>query len=256
MKLNLKKPIIFFDLETTGLNITRDRIVEISLIKVWPNGNEERKTRRINPEMHIPEESTAVHHITDDDVKDQPTFRQIAKALAQIFTGCDIAGFNSNHFDIPMLDQEFRRAGVSIDLTRARFVDVQTIFHKKEPRNLVAAYRFYCGADLTDAHCATADTEATYQVLMAQLDHYDDLPNDIEKLSEYSSQSKRVDLMGRLIYDDQGREIINFGKHKGKVAEEVLRSDCGYYDWIMKGDFSENTKHCFTVIKMRAAAKK
>ncbi len=251
MELTLKKPIIFFDLETTGVNITHDRIVEISLIKVMPNGEEIRRTRRINPEMPIPKESTDIHHITDDDVKDAPTFRQVAKSLAQMFAGSDIAGFNSNRFDIPMLDQEFQRADVDFDFSKARFVDVQTIFHKKEPRNLVAAYRFYCGKDLEAAHSANADTEATYEVLKAQLDHYPDLPQEIEKLAEFSSQNRNVDFMGRLIYDDSRREVINFGKYKGQVAEEVLRRDTGYYDWIMKGDFTKNTKDCFTRIKLR-----
>ncbi len=251
MKLQLKKPIIFFDLETTGLNMTHDRIVEISVIKVMPNGDEERRTRRVNPEMHIPEEATATHHITDEDVKNEPTFKQIAKSLANFFTGCDIAGFNSNRFDIPMLDQEFQRADVDFDFSKARFVDVQTIFHKKEPRNLVAAYKFYCGKDLTAAHSANGDTEATYEVLLAQLERYPELPCDIEKLSEFSSQHKNVDFMGRLIYDGKNREVINFGKYKGQVAEDVLRRDLSFYDWIMKGDFTKNTKDCFTKIKLR-----
>lgn len=251
MQLQLKKPIIFFDLETTGLNITQDRIVEVSIIKVMPNGEEIRRTRRVNPEMHIPEEATATHHITDDDVKDEPTFKQIAKSLAQLFTGCDIAGFNSNRFDIPMLDQEFQRADVDFDFSNARFVDVQTIFHKKEPRNLVAAYKFYCGKDLTQAHSANADTEATYEVLKAQLDRYDDLPCEIEKLSEFSSQHRNVDFMGRLVYDDKNREVINFGKYKGQVAQDVLARDPSYYTWIMNGDFTKNTKDCFTRIRLR-----
>lgn len=251
MQLQLKKPIIFFDLETTGLNITQDRIVEVSIIKVMPNGEEIRRTRRVNPEMHIPEEATATHHITDDDVKDEPTFKQIAKSLAQIFTGCDIAGFNSNRFDIPMLDQEFQRADVDFDFSNARFVDVQTIFHKKEPRNLVAAYKFYCGKDLTQAHSANADTEATYEVLKAQLDRYEDLPCEIEKLSEFSSQHRNVDFMGRLVYDDKNREVINFGKYKGQVAQDVLARDPSYYTWIMNGDFTKNTKDCFTRIRLR-----
>lgn len=251
MKLQLKKPIIFFDLETTGLNMTHDRIVEISVIKVLPNGDEVRRTRRVNPEMHIPAEATATHHITDDDVKNEPTFKQIAKSLANFFTGCDIAGFNSNRFDIPMLDQEFQRADVDFDFSKAKFVDVQTIFHKKEPRNLVAAYKFYCGKDLTAAHSADGDTQATYEVLLAQLDRYPDLPLEIEKLSEFSSQHRNVDFMGRLIYDDKNREVINFGKYKGQVAEDVLRRDLSFYDWIMKGDFTKNTKDCFTKIKLR-----
>ncbi len=251
MKLQLRKPIIFFDLETTGLNMTRDRIVEISVIKVLPNGDEERRKRRVNPEMHIPAEATAMHHITDEDVKDEPTFKQIAKSLANFFTGCDIAGFNSNRFDIPMLDQEFQRANIDFDFSKARFVDVQTIFHKKEPRNLIAAYKFYCGKDLTTAHSADGDTQATYEVLLAQLERYPDLPCEIDKLSEFSSQNHNVDFMGRLIYDDKKREIINFGKYKGQVAEDVLRRDPSFYDWIMKGDFTKNTKDCFTKIKLR-----
>ncbi|MBD5185824.1 MAG: 3'-5' exonuclease [Bacteroidales bacterium] len=252
MQLNLKKPIIFFDLETTGTNVTNDRIVEISLIKITPDGQELERTRRINPEMPIPAEATAVHHITDADVANEPTFKQIARSLADLFTGCDIAGFNSNRFDIPVLDQEFRRAGISFDFSRARFIDVQTIFHKKEQRTLVAAYKFYCGKDLDEAHSANADTRATYEVLKAQLDRYTDLPNDIDALSDFSSQNRNVDLMGRLIYDDQNREVINFGKYKGRLAEEVMRNDSGYYSWILQGDFPQNTKDCFTRIKLRA----
>ncbi len=251
MELSLKKPIIFFDLETTGTNITHDRIVEISLIKVMPNGEEIERTIRVNPEMHIPEEATAVHHITDEDVANCRTFKMIAKDLAQSFIGCDIAGFNSNRFDIPILDQEFQRAGVKFDFTKPRFVDVQTIFHKKEQRTLVAAYKFYCGKDLTEAHSANADTRATYEVLKAQLDHYDDLPNDIEALSEFSSMNRNVDLAGRLIYNDKREEVINFGKYKGQLAAEVLRKDPGYYSWIMQGDFPQNTKDVFTNIKLR-----
>lgn len=250
MKLNLKRPVIFFDLETTGTNVTNDRIVEISLIKVNPDGSEVERTRRINPGCPIPAEATAVHHITDGDVADCPRFKQIAASLAEMFTGCDIAGFNSNRFDIPMLDEEFRRAGIQFDFSRARFIDVQTIFHKKEQRTLVAAYRFYCDKDLEAAHSANADTRATYEVLMAQLDRYDDLPNDIDKLSDFSSQNRNVDLMGRLIYDEQDRKIINFGKYKGREASEVLRRDPGYYNWIQQGDFPGNTKAEFTKIKL------
>lgn len=250
MKLNLRKPVIFFDLETTGVNITHDRIVEISLIKVMPSGEEIEKTRRINPEMPIPPESTEIHHITDADVADCPTFKQVAKDLARLITGCDIAGFNSNRFDIPMLDQEFRRAGVKFDFTKARFIDVQTIFHKREQRNLVAAYRFYCGKDLTEAHSANADTRATYEVLMAQLDRYDDLPNDMDALSEYSSHNNNVDLAGRVVRDDKGVPVINFGKYKGQPVADVLRRDPGYYGWIMQGDFPANTKDVFTAIKL------
>ncbi len=250
MKLQLKKPIIFFDLETTGINLMSDRIVEISLIKVMPNGEEIEKTRRINPGIPIPEEASKVHGIYDEDVASCPSFKQVAKDLANIFTGCDIAGFNSNRFDVPMLDQELRRAGIKFDFSKACFIDVQTIFHKREPRNLIAAYKFYCGKDLTDAHSANADTRATYEVLMAQYDRYGDLPTDMAELSEYSGFHHCVDLMGRLIYDEQGREVINFGKYKGCVAADVLRKDPGYYSWILQGDFSENTKDAFTRIKL------
>ncbi len=250
MKLQLRRPLVFFDLETTGLNLLTDRIVEISVLKLMPNGEVIRKTRRINPEMHIPDESTAVHHITDADVVNEPTFRQIATGLARFLTGCDIAGFNSNRFDVPMLDQEFQRVNVDFDFSRPRFIDVQTIFHKKEPRNLAAAYRLYCDKDLTEAHTANADTEATYEVLMAQLERYPDLPTEVEALSDFSSQKRNVDFAGRLVYDDQNRIIINFGKYKGKVAADVLRRDPSYYDWIMNGDFMKNTKDAFTKIKL------
>lgn len=251
MELNLKRPVVFFDLETTGTNITRDRIVEISIIKVWPDGHELERTRRINPEIPIPAEATAVHHITDADVASEPTFRQLAKSLAEIFHDSDIAGFNSNRFDIPLLVEEFHRAGMAFDLTGTRFIDVQTIFHKKEQRTLSAAYKFYCGKDLEDAHSACADTRATYEVLKAQLDHYPDLKNTVPELSEYSSHTRNVDLAGRLIYDDNRREIINFGKYKGQPAEEVLRNDSGYYGWIMSGDFPQNTKDAFALINLR-----
>lgn len=255
MNLKLERPIIFFDLETTGTNILTDRIVEISLIKVMPDGQEIERTRRINPEMPIPAEATAVHHITDEDVANEPRFAQIAHSLADMFEGCDIAGFNSNRFDVPMLDQEFQRAGIRLDFSKVRFVDVQTIFHKKEQRTLVAAYRFYCGAELDDAHSANADTRATYEVLKAQLDHYDDLENDIDFLSKFSSQTRNVDFMGRLIYDDDRREIINFGKYKGKAAEDILRRDPGYYAWILNGDFAQNTKDAFTAVMDRIKGK-
>lgn len=251
MELHLKKPIIFFDLETTGTNITKDRIVEISMIKIMPNGTENERTIRLNPEMPIPAEATAVHGITDEDVANCRTFKMIAADLAKSFQGCDIAGFNSNRFDIPMLDQEFQRAGVKFDFSKPRFIDVQTIFHKKEQRTLVAAYKFYCGKDLNDAHSASADTRATYEVLKAQLDMYDDLQNDMEALSEYSSQSRNVDLAGRVIYNEQKQEVINFGKYKGQLVTDVLRQDPGYYSWILQGDFPQNTKDVFTNIKLR-----
>ena len=252
MRLKLDKPIVFFDLETTGSNTIQDRIVEISYLKVWQNGNEDMHTRRVNPEMHIPEESTAIHHITDDDVRDCPTFKEIAKEIARDFEGCDIAGFNSNRFDVPLLAEEFLRAGIDIDLSRHRFIDVQVIFHKMEQRTLSAAYRFYCGKELTDAHSADGDTRATYEVLMAQLDRYPDLPNDMGKLSEFSSFTRNVDFAGRIIRNDKGQEVFNFGKYKDIPVIEVFRRDPGYYSWILQGDFPLNTKQVLTRIKLQS----
>lgn len=251
MDLNLKKPLIFFDLETTGVNITKDRIVEISYIKVFPNGTEEERTFRINPEMPIPAESTAVHHITNEDVKDAPTFKMIAKELERVFEGCDIAGFNSNKFDVPLLSEEFYRVGIQFGMTNRKMVDVQTIFHKMEQRTLVAAYKFYCGKNLEDAHSANADTRATYEVLKAQLDKYQSLKNDIDFLSGFSSQNRNVDLAGRIIYNDQNVEVFNFGKYKGQPVEVVLRKDPGYFGWMLQGDFPKNTKSVLTNIKLR-----
>lgn len=257
MKLKLRRPIVFFDLETTGTNISHDRIVEISIVKIMPGKEDEPviKTRRVNPEMHIPEEATAVHKITDEDVAGEPALRQIARSLADFMRGCDIAGFNSNRFDVPLLDEEFHRAGVDFDFHKAKFVDVQTIFHKLEPRNLTAAYRFYCGKELVGAHGAAADTMATYEVLLAQLEKYEELPCDVAELAKFSSQNDNVDLIGRLIYDAEGREIINFGKYKGQPAAIVLAKDPGYYSWIMQGDFPSDTKRAFTRIKMSIATK-
>lgn len=258
MNLNLKRPIIFFDLETTGTNIMHDRIVELSYVKIYPNGVEEEKTRRLNPEMPIPPQSTAVHHITDEDVKDAPTFKQIAKDLLRIFEGCDIAGYNSNKFDVPLLMEEFLRAGLKFDISKRRFIDVQTIFHKMEQRTLVAAYKFYCGKDLTNAHSALADTRATYEVLKAQLDRYpesEDFGNDIEKLAKFSSQNRNVDLAGRIILDEAGIPIFNFGKYKGQKVEDVLNSDTGYYSWMLQGDFTQNTKDVLTKLKIEFSKK-
>ena len=254
MKLNLKRPIVFFDLETTGVDTSKDRIVEISMIKVMPDGSKDVKTRRINPEMPIPAEATAVHGITDEDVKNEPTFRQLAKSLAQFIQGCDFGGFNSNRFDLPVLVEEFLRAGVDVDLKRRKFVDVQNIFHKKEQRTLVAAYKFYCDKDLTDAHSAAADTMATYEVLCAQLDRYDDLENDTDFLAEYSEREKVVDYAGRIIYNDKGEEVFGFGKYRGQKVEEVFRREPSYYAWMMEGDFPLYTKKVITEIRMRASA--
>ena len=253
MKLNLDKPVVFFDLETTGTNTAQDRIVEISYLKVSPNGNEDMHTRRINPCMHIPEQASAVHGIYDDDVKDCPTFKEVAKEIARDFEGSDIAGFNSNRFDVPLLAEEFLRAGVDIDLSRHRFIDVQVIFHKMEQRTLTAAYKFYCGKDLTDAHSADGDTRATYEVLMAQLDRYpNDLKNDMTFLSEFSSFTRNVDFAGRIVRNDKGQEVFNFGKYKDMPVVEVFNRDPGYYSWILQGDFPLNTKQVLTRLKLQS----
>lgn len=251
MQLKLRNPLVFFDLETTGINIVKDRIVEICYVKVWPNGKEESRTYRVNPGMPIPPESTAIHGITDEDVKDCPTFKEIAKTLASQIEGCDLAGYNSNRFDIPLLAEELLRAGVDIDLNRRKFIDVQTIFHKMEQRTLTAAYKFFCDKNLEDAHTAEADTMATYEVLKAQLDRYPELENDVNFLAKFSSYGNNVDFAGRLVYNEKGEEVINFGRYKGQVAADVLEKDPGYYGWILNGDFPLNTKKIFTEIKLR-----
>ncbi|MBQ4367834.1 MAG: 3'-5' exonuclease [Muribaculaceae bacterium] len=250
MELKLKNPIIFFDVESTGLNITTDRIVEISYVKIYPNGREERHTYLVNPEMPIPQQAVNVHHITDEMVKDAPVFKQLARTLASVFEGCDIAGFNSNQFDIPLLAQEMNRAGVEFDVSRRRFIDVQTIFHKKEKRDLEAAYRFYCGKEMENHHSSMCDAQTTYEVLKGQLDRYPDLENDVEFLSQYSSHNNKADLAGRFIYDEQRRVVVNFGKYKGQVLAEVLKKDPSYYSWMMRSDFAENTKQVLTRVKM------
>lgn len=263
MKLNLKNPIVFFDLETTGVNITSDRIVELCYIKVMPNGNEESKTMRLRPvdsqgnTIHIPEFSTAIHGISDEDVKDCPTFKEIAHELEATIRGCDLAGFNSNKFDIPLLVEEFLRAGVDIDLTKRKFVDVQNIFHKMEQRTLVAAYKFYCGKELENAHSALSDTRATLEVLEAQLDRYGDtLKNDVDFLSEFSCMTRNVDFAGRIVLDDKGVEVFNFGKYKGKPVSDVLKRDPGFYGWMMQGDFALNTKQVLTKIRLQEMNRK
>ena len=247
MKLNLQRPLVFFDLETTGVQITRDRIVEISIVKVHPDGERETKTRRINPGMPIPPEATAVHGITDADVADCPTFAQVARSLYTWLEGCDIAGFNSNRFDVPMLIEEFLRAGVAVNFDDRYFVDVQTIFHKMERRTLEAAYKFYCDKTLENAHSAEADTLATVEVLEAQLDRYpEDLTNDIPALAEFSTHGKRVDFAGHLAYNDKEEIVINFGKYKGVPITEVFRKDSGYYNWVMGAQFPLETKRWFS----------
>lgn len=251
MKLNLRKPLIFFDLETTGLNIMTDRIIEIAYLKVFPNGDEESRKMRINPEMPIPVESTEIHHITDDDVRNCPTFRQVAQMLANVFKGCDIAGYNSNNFDVPFLAEEFLRADADFDFANSRFIDVQVVFHKMEKRTLEAAYRFYCNAELTDAHSADSDTKATYEVLKAQLDRYPELQNDVEFLSKFTKYNRNVDYAGRIVFNENGVEVFNFGKHKGKPVEQVLREEPAYYSWMMNGDFPLYTKKVLTSIRLR-----
>ena len=251
MKLNLKRPIVFFDLETTGVDTAKDRIVEISMIKIMPDGEEVVRTRRINPQMHIPESATEIHGITDDDVKDAPTFAQIAKSLSQFIEGCDFGGFNSNRFDLPMLVEEFLRVGVDVDFRRRKFVDVQNIFHKMEQRTLVAAYKFYCDKNLDDAHSAEADTRATYEVLKAQLDRYPELQNDVTALAEFSSRGESVDYAGRIIYNDKGVEVFNFGKYRGRSVSEVFQEEPSYYAWMMNGDFPLYTKNVITEIRCR-----
>ncbi len=255
MKLILKKPIIFFDLETTGTSVTQDRIVQLSYIKVMPNGDEKQGNLYVNPEMHIPEASTAFHHITDEMVADKPTFKQLAGQLEQVFRGSDLAGYNSNRFDIPLLIEEFLRAGVNFDIKNVRFVDVQNIFYKKEPRTLVAAYRFYCGKELDGAHSADCDTRATYEVLLAQLDRYDDLQNDVEWLQDFTRMNRNVDPMGAMVYDDKDRPCFNFGKHKGRPVTEVLTREPSYYAWMINGDFARSTKQVLTQIKFSMMSK-
>lgn len=252
MKLNLKNPLVIFDLETTGTNIVSDRIVEISYHKVYPNGREETKTIRVNPEIPIPKESTDIHGITDADVAGCPVFKSIAKEIVRDIEGCDLAGYNSNRFDIPLLAEELLRADVDIDLMKRKFIDVQVIFHKMEQRTLSAAYKFYCEKELEGAHGAEADALATYEVLMAQLDKYPELKNEIDFLSKFTTQNNNVDFAGRMIYNEKGEEIINFGKYKGQRVIDVLKTDIGYYGWMMNSDFPLHTKKILTNIKLRS----
>ena len=279
MKLNLTRPLIVFDLETTGLDFIRDRIIQISYIKVSPDGTEERENIFVNPEKPIPHEVVELTGITDDDVKDAPTFKTIAQQLCEKFKGCDFAGYNSNHFDIPMLAEEFLRAGIDFDFSKVRLIDAQTIFHKMERRNLAAAYKFYCGRKMEEdftAHRADEDTEATYRVLMGELDKYAPgvqeepdrvLENDMDCLAEFSKQNDNVDFAGRIVwkpvigadgkpvFDADGKEqkveVFNFGKYKGRPVADVLRTDIGYYSWMMGGDFTFNTKQVLTRIRLR-----
>ena len=264
MELNLSRPLAIFDLETTGVNVGTDRIVEICIIRANVNGSTDIKTLLVNPTIPIPAEATAIHHITDEDVKDKPTFAQLAAELNQFLHNCDLAGFNSNKFDIPLLVEEFLRADVDFELKHRRFVDVMNIFHKMEPRNLSAAYKFYCNESLENAHSAEADTLATYKILKAQLDRYQDteykdfkgkvsvpVVNDVKALHEFSYHNKNADLAGHIIFDDKNVEIFNFGKNKGKSVEAVFKTEPSYYDWMMKSQFPLMTKKVITAIKLR-----
>jgi len=250
MKLNLTRPLIFFDLETTGIDTAKDRIVEISYLKVFPDGHEETKTFLVNPQMHIPESATQVHNITDADVANCPTFRQIARQIESDFKNCDIAGYNSNRFDVPLLAEEFLRAECDIDLARCKMIDVQVVFHKMEQRTLAAAYKFYCNKDLENAHSAESDTRAAYQVLMAQLDRYPELENSTEFLSKFTYYTKNLDFAGRIIENDNGEIVFNFGKYKGIKVLDIFDTDPGYYSWIMNSDFALNTKKVLTSLKL------
>jgi DNA polymerase-3 subunit epsilon len=269
MKLNLKRPLAFFDLEATGTNIGVDRIVEISVIKLDPDGSEEVKTWRVNPEMPVPLESSLIHGIYDEHIKDEPNFKALANDVAQFIGNSDLAGFNSNKFDIPMLMEEFLRAGVQFDLDKRHFVDVQNIFHQMEQRTLKAAYQFYCQKDIINAHSAEADTRATMEVLIAQVAKYENIEwedkkgnklipviNDIEALHKFTNLNKPVDFAGRMVYNDNGEETFNFGKHKGKKVEDVFNMEPSYYSWMMQGDFPLYTKRKLEEIYSRFSAKK
>jgi len=255
MKLHLKRPLLVFDLETTGMSVNQERIVEFSYIKVMPDGTENIKTLRFNPGIPIPHEVSLIHGIYDEDVKDAPLFKQKAKELAEEFKGCDFAGFNSNKFDFPLLVEEFLRAGVEFDVENRKFVDSQRIFHMMEQRTLTAAYKFYCNKELVNAHSAEADTIATLEVLKAQIERYENLENDVDFLHNFTKQDKNVDLAGRMVYNNDGVPVFNFGKHKGKPVQEVFKTDFGYYDWMMNGDFAEDTKRRLTQIKLQGFKK-
>ncbi len=250
MQLKLTKPICFFDLETTGTNVAKDRIVEISILKVFPNGNKESKTWLVNPEMPIPEEVVAVHGITNEKVANEPNFSALAKEVHAMIKDSDLGGFNSDRFDIPLLAEEMLRANIDFDMKNTVAVDVQTIFHKMEKRTLGAAYKFYCDKDLTDAHSAAADTQATYEVLLSQLDRYPDLENNVKKLAEFSTHRRFADFAGFLGYDEDGEETFAFGKHKGKKVLDVLDNEPGYFGWILNADFPLYTKKVLTQIKL------
>ncbi len=251
MQLSLTKPICFFDLETTGINITKDRIVEISILKVHPNGKEESKTWLVNPEMPIPKEVIEIHGISDADVADKPTFKKLAKEVYNMIKDSDLGGFNSNRFDIPLLAEEMLRAEIDFDMKNCLSIDVQTIFHKMEQRTLSAAYKFYCDKNLDGAHSAEADTNATYEVLKAQIAKYDEVENNTKFLAEFSSRKKFADFAGFITYNKEGVECFSFGKHKGKLVTEVLEKEPGYFGWLLNADFPLYTKKVLTAIKLK-----
>lgn len=249
--LNLHKPLCFFDLETTGTNIGKDRIVEISILKVFPDGQKESLTQRINPGIHIPDFVSEIHGIYDKDVADMPTFKEFAPKILEMLEGSDLAGYNSNRFDVPLLAEELMRNGYEFDADKYRLIDVQVIFFKQEPRDLTAAYKFYCDKTLEDAHSAEADVEATYEVFKAQIEKYKELENDMRFLSEFTRQQKFADLAGFIGYDKQGDEIFTFGKYKGKKVKEILEKDSGYYGWIQNADFPLYTKKVLTRLQLQ-----
>lgn len=249
-QLVLKRPLCFFDLETTGVNVAKDRIVEIAILKVFPNGNKESKTWLVNPEIKIPKEVIAVHGITDEKVANEPTFKQLASEIYNLIRDSDLGGFNSDRFDIPLLAEEMLRAGIDFDMNNRRSVDVQTIFHKMEKRTLGAAYKFYCDKELVNAHAAAADTLATYEVLLAQIERYPDLDNNTEALADFSMRKKSLDFAGFIIEDKNGEPIFSFGKHKLKKVRAVLEAEPGYYSWIMQADFPLYTKKVLTQIRV------
>ena len=251
MELNLTRPICFFDLETTGIDIGKDRIVEISILKVFPNGNKESKTWLVNPTIPIPYETTLVHGITNEKVANEPTFNELASQVHLMIKDADLAGFNSDRFDIPLLAEELLRAGVDFDMKGKVSVDVQTIFHKKEERTLAAALKFYTGSSLENAHTAEADTNATYEILKAQLERYPDLDNDMKTLSEFTTRKKIADFAGMIAFDKNNEEIFTFGKHKSKKVNDILESEPGYFSWIQNADFPLYTKKVLTAIKLR-----
>ncbi len=251
MELQLTKPLVFFDLETTGVNIAIDRVVEISILKIYPNGNKESKTWLVNPEIEIPPQAIAIHGITNEKVVTEPTFKELASTISKMISDSDLAGFNSTRFDIPLLAEEMLRAGIDFDMSNRKSVDVQVIFHKKEQRTLSAGYKFYCGKDLEDAHSAEADTNATYEILKAQLDRYDDIENSVTALSEFSTQTKRADFAGFILFNDKKQEIFSFGKYKDRTVEEVLKENPGYYAWMQNADFPLYTKKVLKQIKER-----